>query len=281
MAAMPAAPPADTTGSAAPGPWLSAAGLRHVPQRALLPFSCKRRGFCLSCAGSADGPDGRIPRRVRHPLGADAPMGRGGAHPLALLNRIITEPRRQRPIRLFVLRSTRYYVNQAVKGGVERLNVHAECVTFIQRFGSALNLISISTSSSLKGVSWIAPRPGLEPRFVKVEPPADTDITAVVQKSVGASSAHCATWDTWRREKWKPCPRGMIRCVTTPPSWLVLWRPRCSSASLGERAGQKVRPWRRRRDAKAHGLPLCEHAAFFLARQHPGPGPIGATSWSA
>src|SRR5215469_7767530 len=33
-----------------------------------------------------------------------------------------------------------YYVNQAVQGGVERPQVHPGSVTFIQRFGSALQL---------------------------------------------------------------------------------------------------------------------------------------------
>jgi hypothetical protein len=33
-----------------------------------------------------------------------------------------------------------YYVNQAVKHGIERQQAHPGSVTFIQRFGSALNL---------------------------------------------------------------------------------------------------------------------------------------------
>jgi hypothetical protein len=36
-----------------------------------------------------------------------------------------------------------YYVNQAVQGGVERPQVHPGSVTFIQRFGSALQLNEI------------------------------------------------------------------------------------------------------------------------------------------
>jgi hypothetical protein len=41
-----------------------------------------------------------------------------------------------------IIRTTiaQYYVNQAVKGGVERPQVHPGSVTFIQRFGSALQL---------------------------------------------------------------------------------------------------------------------------------------------
>src|SRR5712691_9262878 len=47
--------------------------------------------------GPADGPDGGPPRHVRHSLGADPPMGRLGAHPLALLDGGFTGPDRAGP----------------------------------------------------------------------------------------------------------------------------------------------------------------------------------------
>src|SRR5437016_12795966 len=105
----------------------------------LVPFSCKRRGFCPSCAG----------RR----------MAQTAAY---LVERVIPwVPTRQWvvsvpiPLRYWmassqdltaqvqtIIRRTiaQYYVNQAVQGGVERQQVHAGSVTFIQRFGSALQL---------------------------------------------------------------------------------------------------------------------------------------------
>ena len=44
-----------------------------------------------------------------------------------------------------IIRTTigQYYVNQAVQGGRERKQVHPGSVTFIQRFGSALQLNEI------------------------------------------------------------------------------------------------------------------------------------------
>ena len=44
-----------------------------------------------------------------------------------------------------IIRSTigQYYVNQAVQRGLERATVHPGSVTFIQRFGSALQLNEI------------------------------------------------------------------------------------------------------------------------------------------
>src|SRR6266571_5858109 len=56
----------------------------------LLPFSCKRRGFCPSCAGPAYGPDRGPSGRVRHPLGADTAMGSVRADALTLLDVLIT-----------------------------------------------------------------------------------------------------------------------------------------------------------------------------------------------
>jgi Transposase zinc-binding domain len=108
-------------------------------QELLLPFSCKRRGFCPSCAS----------RR----------MAQTAAH---LVERVIPwVPTRQWvvsvpiPLRYWlassqdltakvhtILRTTiaQYYVNQAVTGGVPRDKVQPGSMTFLQRFGSALNV---------------------------------------------------------------------------------------------------------------------------------------------
>jgi hypothetical protein len=83
-----------------------------------------------------------------------------------------------------IIRTTigQYDVNQAVKGGVERQQVHPGSVTFIQRFGSALNLNVHYHVLFLEGVYLDRTGQGLKPRFVPGEPPTDTDIAAVVQK---------------------------------------------------------------------------------------------------
>ncbi len=83
-----------------------------------------------------------------------------------------------------IIRTTiaQYYVNQAVKGGVERPQVHPGSVTFIQRFGSALNLNVHYHVVFLEGVYLDHTEAGLKPRFIKVEPPSDADIAEVLQK---------------------------------------------------------------------------------------------------
>src|SRR2546427_8485726 len=147
----------------------------------LLPFSCKRRGFCPSCAG----------RR----------MAQTAAH---LVERVIPwVPTRQWvvsvpiPLRYWmaasqdltatvhtIIRTTigQYYVNQAVKRDLERAKVQPGSVTFIQRFGSAINLNVHYHCVFLEGVCLDRADRGLKPRFVTGEPPSDTDIAAVVQK---------------------------------------------------------------------------------------------------
>src|SRR5437016_4868596 len=147
----------------------------------LLPFSCKRRGFCPSCAA----------RR----------MAQTGAH---LVERVIPwVPTRQWvvsvpiPLRYWmassqdltamvhtIIRTTigQYYVNKAVTRGFERANIQPGSVTFIQRFGSAINLNLHFHCVFLEGVYLDRTEEGLTPRFVTGEPPTDADIAAVITK---------------------------------------------------------------------------------------------------
>ena len=83
-----------------------------------------------------------------------------------------------------IIRTTiaQYYVNQAVKRGSERQKVQPGSVTFIQRFGGALNLNVHYHVVFLEGVYLDRTEAGLKPRFLKGEPPSDADIAAILQK---------------------------------------------------------------------------------------------------
>jgi hypothetical protein len=83
-----------------------------------------------------------------------------------------------------IIRTTigQYYVNQAVTQGHERATVHPGSVTFIQRFGSAMNLNLHFHIRFLEGVYLDRTAVGLKPRFLAVEPPSNTDVAEVVQK---------------------------------------------------------------------------------------------------
>src|SRR5207237_5670827 len=80
---------------------------------------------------------------------------------------------------------SQYYVNQAVKRGVERQQVQPGSVTFIQRFGGALNLNVHFHCIFLEGVYLDRTEAGLKPRFVKGEPPSDVDIAEVCSCGAG------------------------------------------------------------------------------------------------
>src|SRR2546425_6819584 len=155
-------------------------GCDTCQKEVLVAFSCKRWGFCPSCAG----------RR----------MAQTAAH---LVERVIPwVPTRQWvvsvpiPLRYWmaasqdmtatvhtIIRTTigQYYVNQAVKRGLERQKVQPGSVTFIQRFGSAINLNVHYHVVFLEGVYLGRTGQGLKPRFLKGEPPTDADIADVVQ----------------------------------------------------------------------------------------------------
>jgi hypothetical protein len=75
-----------------------------------------------------------------------------------------------------------YYVHKAVARGCARANIQPGSVTFIQRFGSAINVNLHFHVVFLEGVYVDRTAQGLRPRFVTAEPSTDTDITAVVQK---------------------------------------------------------------------------------------------------
>jgi hypothetical protein len=83
-----------------------------------------------------------------------------------------------------IIRTTigQYYVNQAVTRGLERANVHPGSVTFIQRFGSAINLNLHFHCVFMEGVYLERTAAGRKPRFVQAEPPRDVDITTILQK---------------------------------------------------------------------------------------------------
>jgi len=155
-------------------------GCDTCPKELLLPFSCKRRGFCPSCAGR------RMAQTAAHLVECVIPW-------VPTRQWVVSVPI---PLRYWmaasqdltakvhtIIRTTigQYYVNQAVQGGVERQLVHPGSVTFIQRFGSALNLNVHYHLLFLEGVYLDRTDQGRKPRFVTVEPPTDADIADMIQ----------------------------------------------------------------------------------------------------
>jgi hypothetical protein len=147
----------------------------------LVPFSCKRRGFCPSCAGR------RMAQMAAHLVEQVLPW-------VPTRQWVVSVPV---PLRYWmagsqdltaqvhtIIRATigQYYVNQAVTQGHERATIHPGSVTFIQRFGSALNLHLHFHILFLEGVYLDRTAVSLKPRFLTGVPPTDTAIAAVLQK---------------------------------------------------------------------------------------------------
>src|SRR5262249_43292876 len=156
-------------------------GCDTCPKELLLPFSCKRRGFCPSCAAR------RMAQTAAHLVVHVLPW-------VPTRQWVVSVPI---PLRYWmaasqeltatvhtIIRTTigQYYVHQAVTRGVPRAKVQSGSVTFMQRFGSALNLNLHFHCIFLEGVYLDRSDQGRPPRFLQGEPPTDTDIAAVVQK---------------------------------------------------------------------------------------------------
>src|SRR6516165_882134 len=150
-------------------------------QELLVPFSCKRRGVCPSCAGR------RMAQTATHLVEQVIPW-------VPTRQWVVSVPV---PLRYWmaasqeltaqvhtIIRTTigQYYVHQAVTRGCERANLQPGSVTFLQRFGSALNVNLHFHCDFLEGVYCDRTEACRKPRFVTGEPPSDADVAAVVQK---------------------------------------------------------------------------------------------------
>src|SRR5215510_13662839 len=156
-------------------------GCDNCQKEVLLAFSCKRRGFCASCA------DRRIAQTAAH-LG-DGVMPwvptRQWVVSVPMPLRYWTAPSRDLTAQVHsIIRTTiaQFYVNQAVKRGAERQKVQPGSVTFVQRFGGALQRNVHYHLIVIEGVFLDRTDQGLKPRFLKGEPPSDADVAHVVQK---------------------------------------------------------------------------------------------------
>ena len=156
-------------------------GCDTCPKELLLPFSCKRRGFCPSCAGR------RMAQTAAHLVECVIPW-------VPTRQWVVSVPV---PLRYWmassqdltakvhtIIRTTigQYYVNQAVTRGVPRDQVQPGSVTFMQRFGSALNLNLHFHCVFLEGVYLDRTDQGLKPRFLTGDPPSEADVADVLQK---------------------------------------------------------------------------------------------------
>jgi hypothetical protein len=207
----------------------------------LLAFSCKRRAFCPSCSGR------RMAQTAAHLVECVMPWvpTRQWVVSVPMPLRYWTAPSRDLTAQVHgIIRTTiaQFYVNQAVKRGAKRHNVQPGSVTFLQRFGGALQRNVHSQVIVIEGVFLDRTDQGLTPRFLKGEPPSDADMAHVVQ------NISRRVIRTLRRLGYLEA--GMEIPVATGDDPLrdnepELARPMAASGTqriaFGERAGQNVR----------------------------------------
>jgi len=118
-------------------------GCDTCKKEVLLAFSCKRRGFCPACAGR------RMAQTAAHLVECVIPWvpTRQWVVSVPIPLRYWMSSSRDLTAQVHTIIRTiiaQYYVNQAVKRGVERHRVQPGSVTYIQRFGGALNVMMSS-----------------------------------------------------------------------------------------------------------------------------------------
>jgi len=216
-------------------------GCDTCPKELLLPFSCKRRGFCPSCAARRMAQTGAhlvecvipwVPTR-QWVVSVPIPLRYWMAASQELTAQVHT-----------IIRTTigQYYVNKAVTRGFARANLQPGSVTFIQRFGSAINLNLHFHCIFLEGVYLDRSDQDRKPRFVTGEPPSDTDVAEVVQKISRRVIRKLRRLGYVEAGMDVPVATGYDPLLDNAPE---LARTMAASVTqriaFGERAGQKVR----------------------------------------
>jgi len=216
-------------------------GCDTCPKELLLPFSCKRRGFCPSCAAR------RMAQTAAHLVECVIPW-------VPTRQWVVSVPV---PLRYWmaasqdltaqvhtIIRTTigQYYVNQVVTRGVPRDQVQPGSVTFIQRLGSAINVNLHFHGVFIEGVYLDRTAAGCKPRFVTVEPPSDADIATVLQKLSHRVIRQLRRLGYLEASMEAPVATGYDPLRDTAPE---LARTLAASVqhriACGERAGQHVR----------------------------------------
>jgi len=216
-------------------------GCDTCPQELLLPFRCKRRGFCPSCAAR------RVAQTAAHLVECVLPW-------VPTRQWVVSVPV---PLRYWmaasqdltaqvhtIIRTTigQYYVNQVVTRGVPRDQVQPGSVTFIQHFGSAINLNLHFHCVFIEGVYLDRTAAGRKPRFVTVEQPSDADMATVLQKLSHRVIRKLRRLGYLEASMEAPVATGYDPLRDTAPE---LARTMAASVqqriAFGERAGQHVR----------------------------------------
>ena len=186
-------------------------GCDTCKKEVLLAFSCKRRGFCPSCAGRRMAQTApRLPDLVECVIPWVPTRQWVVSVPIPLRYWMSSSKELTAKIHT-ILRTTisQYYVNQAVKRGVERQKVQPGSVTFIQRWRwSVLGKMPMGISFTRSQGRGLTARP----------------------------ASHCRRWNFWR--SWQ---RSSLCRESTSYATLGVWRHTASCVGqLSRRRANRV-----------------------------------------
>jgi hypothetical protein len=211
------------------------------PHQMLLAFSCKKRGFCPSCAGR------RMAQQAAHLVEQVIPWvpTRQWVVSLPMPLRYWMAPSKALTAKVHtIIRRTigQYDVNRAVKQGATRAAVQPGSVTFVQRFGGSINVNLHYHLVFLEGVFVDRTAQGRKPRFLHAVPPTDAEIAAVLHTISQRVIRALRTLGYLEADTEDVVPTGYDPASDEDPE---LARTMAVSVqqriAFGERAGQRVR----------------------------------------
>lgn len=141
----------------------------------ILPFSCKKRGFCSSCGGR------RMAESAAHLI--DAVFPKAGirqwvlSFPMPVRFILAKNPKVQGRVLTIVHRAITAYIRKKAKKKGFRSKLQPGAVTLIQRFGGSLNLNVHFHMLFLEG-GYYQTHQG--PKYWWIDPPTDVEIQAMV-----------------------------------------------------------------------------------------------------
>jgi hypothetical protein len=144
----------------------------------LVPFSCKRRGFCPSCGGRrmADTATHLVDRVL-----PEVPIRQWVfTLPYALRYRCAYDAKLTSAVLRSFVRALFSELRRRARRASGRDAQQCGSVTFVQRFGSAMNLHLHFHTLALDGVYLYEPRSGHSPEFVALPPPTGDDVARVL-----------------------------------------------------------------------------------------------------
>ena len=211
----------------------------------LVGFSCKKRGFCPGCLARRMSemaafltdyvlPDVNIRQWV---VSLPIPLRYWCASNTKLTARIN---------KIAVNEIGRYYRGKAKNMGYECKAMHPGLITFVQRFGSSLNLNVHFHTLALDGVFLDRSERNLSPQFITIKSPTDSDLQQVIKKIAMKSVKALRKLGYLEDATEEVLATGLDPLfVDEPEHALAMAASVKQRIAFGERKGQKVRTIKR------------------------------------